>query len=72
MPVWCPKCHAMLPDGLEACPKCGTRLGNSEEEGEIGRSDIFWMSAYSIGIVLIPVVVILIIGVLCILLFMLR
>ena len=72
MPVWCPNCHAMLPEGLAECPKCGTRLGSPDEEGEIGRKDIFWMSAYTIGIVLIPIVVILIVGLICILLFILR
>lgn len=71
MPIWCPKCHAMLPESLEECPKCGTRLG-SPDEGEISHSDIFWMSAYTIGIALIPVGVILIIAVICILVFMIR
>lgn len=72
MPVWCPDCHAMLPEGLNECPKCGARLGDSNEEGKIGRSDIFWMSAYTIGIALIPIVVVLIISLLCILLFVSR
>jgi hypothetical protein len=62
----------MLSEGPEECPKCGTRLGNPQDDGQISHADIFWMSAYSIGIVLIPVVVILIISVLCILLIMLR
>ncbi len=26
MPTFCPKCNAMLPDGLEKCPRCGTKL----------------------------------------------
>ena len=72
MPVWCSNCHAMLPEGLEECPKCGTRLGNPEEEGKIGRSDIFWMSAYIIGIALILLVVLLVVVLSCILVFNLR
>ena len=72
MPVWCPNCHAMLPEGIEECPKCGARLGSPEEEGKIGRSEIFWMSAYSIGIALIPIIIVLIIGLICILLFSFR
>jgi hypothetical protein len=72
MPVWCPNCHAMLPEGLEECPKCGTHLGNPEEEAKIGRSDIFWMSAYIIGIALILLVVLLVVVLSCILVFNLR
>ncbi|RMF46516.1 MAG: zinc ribbon domain-containing protein, partial [Anaerolineae bacterium] len=26
MPVWCPKCHAMLADGTAKCPRCGAKL----------------------------------------------
>lgn len=76
MPVWCPKCNAMLPEGLEACPRCGARLGKAidptTDEIEPNRSDIFWLSAYTIGIVLIPILIGLAIGLICILLFVSR
>ena len=76
MPVWCPKCNAMLPEGLGACPRCGASLGKAIDqttnETELNRSDIFWLSAYTIGIVLIPLVIGLAIGLVCILLFVSR
>src|SRR3972149_7868105 len=72
MPVWCPECNAMLPEGLEECPRCGARLGaNQPAEGSgFNRSDIFWYSAYTIGVVLIPILIGVIIGLVCILLFL--
>lgn len=72
MPVWCPNCNAMLPEGLEKCPRCGARLDRSEQEGEIGRKDVAWISAYTIGILLIPLVIGLLIGLACILIFLYR
>jgi predicted amidophosphoribosyltransferase len=71
MPVWCPQCHAMLPEGLGKCPRCGARLGQaaSEENEVFSKKDMFWYSAYTIGMMLIPFVFILIIGLLCVWLF---
>jgi hypothetical protein len=62
----------MLPEGVEECPRCGARLSKAEpgDEGELGRSQVFWFSAYTIGIVLIPIVIGVVIGLLCILLFL--
>ena len=73
MPIWCPQCHAMLPESLEECPRCGARLGKvdsagSEEEG-FSRADMFWYSAYTIGIVLIPFFIVVVVGLLCVWLF---
>ena len=69
MPIWCPKCNAMLPEGLEECPRCGVRLGPSEKEEGISRRDVAWLSAYTIGILLIPVVIGLILALICIFVF---
>lgn len=71
MPIWCPNCHAMLPEGLAECPRCGTQLSPSGKGGEAGseRAAIFWFSLYTIAIVLIPIIVGVVIGLICILLF---
>jgi hypothetical protein len=71
MPIWCPECHAMLPDGTQICPRCGARLNHVESEGQsdFSRSDFFWYSAYTIGIVLIPIIIAVVIGLICVLLF---
>ena len=71
MPIWCPNCNAMLPEGLEECPRCGAQLSSSGKGGEADndRSLIFWLSAYTIGIVLIPIIAGVVIGLICILLF---
>ena len=70
MPVWCPQCHAMLPEGSAECPRCGANLETSEEQGEFSRSDIAWFSAYTIGILLIPLIIGLVIGLICIFAFL--
>ena len=71
MPVWCPSCNAMLPDGTEECPRCGTKIdgGQSEGEEDFSREDLVWYSAYSIGIVIIPIIIAVVIGLICILIF---
>lgn len=66
MPEWCPKCSAMLAPGLETCPVCGTKLGRRTDNQSTGK-DILWLSAYIIGIALIPILIALVIGVICIL-----
>jgi rRNA maturation protein Nop10 len=65
MPVWCPQCNAMLPEGLEECPRCGTSLGTADQPN-FSRADFFSYSLYAIGIALIPVVIAVIIGIICI------
>ena len=72
MPVWCPKCNAMLAEGLDKCPRCGAQLAPPEKEGEIGRKDVAWISAYTIGILLIPLVIGLLLGLACVLIFIIR
>jgi hypothetical protein len=75
MTEWCPKCHAMLPPGLETCPACGAKLRkkagklsvNMGSDQYTGR-DIFWLSAYIVGIALIPILVAIGLGILCMLL----
>ncbi|HEY5573798.1 MAG TPA: zinc-ribbon domain-containing protein [Anaerolineales bacterium] len=72
MPLWCPNCNAMLPEGTAVCPRCGTRL-NAAQNGEedAGREDVFWYSSYIIGVVLIPIIIAVVIGVICVLIFVL-
>lgn len=62
----------MLPDDTEECPRCGTRLGSMAEGEGFSRSDFFWFSAYTIAVVLIPILVGVGIGLLCINLFLIR
>ena len=64
---WCPKCGAMLPPGTLKCPRCGKRL-RKKDNGEYSARDIFWLSATTLGFVLIPILIIVIVAVLCILL----
>ena len=71
MPDWCPNCNAMFPDGLKECPRCGIPLGGGEREDEvnINRKTIAYYSLYTIGIVLVPIIIGLCIGLLCLFLF---
>lgn len=74
MPQWCPECRAMLPEGMEECPRCGAALPKSEwkDEDKIKRSAVFWYSLYTIAIALVPILIGVGIGLLCILLFITR
>ena len=71
MTVWCPHCHAMLPEGLEACPRCGENLAAAKPQSEeqISRSAIVWYSAYTIGIALLVIAVGVVVILLCMLVF---
>lgn len=69
MPIWCPDCHAMLVEGTEKCPRCGARISDPESEETFSRSDIAWFSAYTIAIILIPIIVGIGIAFLCLFLF---
>ena len=69
MPVWCPDCHAMLAEGTEQCPRCGAQINAPESEKAFSKSDIAWFSAYTIAIVLIPILVGIGIALLCLFLF---
>lgn len=72
MTVWCPHCHAMLPEGLETCPRCGERLpaAKNQSEEQINRSELVWYSAYTIGIALLVIVVGVVVILLCMLFFL--
>lgn len=72
MPIWCPECNAMLADGTEECPRCGTLIETLEPENEFRGSDIAWFSAYTIAIMLIPIIVGVGIALLCLFLFFIR
>jgi len=69
MPVWCPECNAMLAEGTELCPRCGAQINESSAEEGFSRSDVAWFSAYTIAIVLIPIIVGIGIALLCLFLF---
>lgn len=76
MPVWCPNCNAMLAEGVEQCPRCGAAIQShqldqpAEDETEVEPGDFFWYSAYTIAVVLIPIIVIIGLGLLCFFLFL--
>ena len=72
MPVWCPQCHAMLPEGSEECPRCGAHLGTSDHEDGFSRSDVAWFSAFTIGILVIPLIIGVAIALICIFVFLSR
>jgi len=57
MVEWCPKCNAQLPPGLEKCPRCGHKLGDSSKD-EYTLHDILSLSATILGIVLLPLLII--------------
>jgi len=71
MPDWCPKCNAMLTEGTQVCPRCGTSLAAPLTDGEVelNRTTVIWYSLYTIGAVLGPIIIFLCIGVLCLFLF---
>lgn len=67
MADWCPKCGAMLAQGTKKCPRCGQRL-RRKDDSEFSVRDIFWLIATTLGYVLIPLMVIIVVAALCILL----
>jgi predicted amidophosphoribosyltransferase len=70
--IWCPQCNAMLPEGTQTCPRCGTKLkARGANEEEVSRRDLVWYSVFSIGVVLIPLLIMVVIGVICVLIFVL-
>lgn len=70
MPVWCPECNAMLPDGAHECPRCGAKIEDLESDDSFSSSDIAWFSAYTIAIIAIPILIGVGIGLLCLFLFL--
>jgi hypothetical protein len=60
----------MLAEGTEQCPRCGTKINGPGSEGGFSKSDIAWFSAYTIAIVLIPIIIGIGIALLCLFLFL--
>ena len=56
MVEYCPKCSAQMPPGLEKCPRCGKRLRQKNKD-EYTFRDILWLTFTTLGIVLLPVLV---------------
>jgi len=57
MVEYCPKCNAQLPPGLQKCPNCGHRL-HSTSKDEYSLRDIAWLTFTTLGIVLLPVLIV--------------
>jgi len=57
MVEFCPKCNAQLPPGLEKCPNCGHRI-RSKSKDEYTLRDVFSLSITTLGIVLLPVLIV--------------
>jgi uncharacterized paraquat-inducible protein A len=55
--VYCPKCNAQLPPGLQKCPVCGRRLRLGAKD-EFTFKDILTLTGTILGIVLIPILII--------------
>jgi hypothetical protein len=69
MPDWCPECNAMLVEGTKECPRCGAKIAGPGWENDFSGSDIAWFSAYTIAILLIPIIIGIGVALLCLLLF---
>ena len=59
----------MLADEIRFCPRCGAQLSGFGGETDFSRSDIAWFSAYTIAIVLIPLIIGIGVALLCLLVF---
>jgi hypothetical protein len=59
----------MLAEGTGECPRCGALIKDPSSGEEFSRSEIAWFSAYTIGIVLVPIIVGIGIALLCLFLF---
>jgi RNA polymerase subunit RPABC4/transcription elongation factor Spt4 len=57
MVEYCPKCNAQLPPGLEKCPVCGQRI-HSKNKDEYTWRDVFWITFTTLGVVLVPLLII--------------
>ena len=66
MVEWCPRCHAMLSPGVEKCPSCGKRIKKGGDSLFTAR-DVFWFTLYLLGIAMIPILIAIAIGVICVL-----
>jgi len=59
----------MLVEGTEECPRCGAQISGPGKGDDFSGSDIAWFSAYTIGILLIPIIIGIAIALLCLLVF---
>ena len=69
MPDWCPECNAMLVEGSEECPRCGAQISGQGGDETLKGSDIAWFSAYTIAILVIPIVIGIAVALICLLVF---
>lgn len=66
MPIWCPRCGAMLANGSEVCSRCGKKLGSTPaDDADLSSKEIWNLTLYVLRIVLIPTILVLFIGILC-------
>jgi hypothetical protein len=64
----------MLAPGQEKCPSCGTRLRAQRPvqrgagvQPNFDTRDIFWLTMYIVGIALIPILLVVAVGMICVL-----
>lgn len=60
---FCPNCNAMLPAYLEACPRCGKRLGGAPE---VSGKDVFKITGMVLLVAILPLLAIVVTGILCV------
>ncbi len=65
MPVWCPKCNAILPDGTKKCPVCGAKISGSNNPSELSREETRAIFIYIMGIAAIPIVIGILLALIC-------
>ncbi len=66
MPTWCPKCHAMLADGTQKCPRCGKKLPRaSANPGGLSPQEFKAVLLEAYKFALLPVALALLAGLLC-------
>ncbi len=66
MPDWCAHCGAMLPQGLETCPRCGKPIKAAGDESKLDTRSMAATAIYVIGLALIPIAAIVLIGIICV------
>lgn len=73
MPTWCPKCHAMLPDGTSRCPRCGAKLPKAPADpNALTRQELKALLVEAYKFALLPVGLALLVGILCLVILSLR
>jgi hypothetical protein len=61
----------MLPDGLDKCPRCGTKIKPSPKgDSELSAQDISHLTVDVLRILLIPVLFVLVLAFFCYILFL--